>query len=147
VIKAVLLAPVLVALTTLIHAAAMILVLQGLRARYERRPVGLGPVRRAMPVASIVLVMSLGSLAEAAVWAGAYLWLGAIDRPDDALYFSMVTLTTLGYGDIVLTAPWRLLAAFQAAIGIIMFGWTTALVFAAVHRLYLAPAADPTPRA
>jgi hypothetical protein len=46
-----------------------------------------------------------------------------------------VTFTTLGYGDVVLQESWRLTGAFQAANGIIMFGWTTALIFAFVHRM------------
>jgi hypothetical protein len=48
----------------------------------------------------------------------------------------MVTFTTLGYGDVVLDQQWRLLASFEAANGIIMFGWTTAIVMAVVHHVY-----------
>ena len=49
----------------------------------------------------------------------------------------MVTFTTLGYGDLVLTGEWRLLASFEeAANGTIMFGWTTAVIVAMVHRVY-----------
>ena len=50
--------------------------------------------------------------------------------------FMVITLTTLGYGDIVLTEQWRLLAAIEAANGIIMFGWSTALVIAVVQRTF-----------
>jgi hypothetical protein len=46
----------------------------------------------------------------------------------------MVSFTTLGYGDIVLGEGWRLLASFEAANGIILFGWTTALIFAFIHH-------------
>ena len=48
----------------------------------------------------------------------------------------MVTYTTLGYGDVVLIERWRLLSSFEATNGIIMFGWTTAIVIAAVQRIY-----------
>ena len=48
----------------------------------------------------------------------------------------MVTFTTLGYGDIVLDENWRLLASFEAATGIIMFGWTTAIVLASLQSAY-----------
>jgi len=50
----------------------------------------------------------------------------------------MVTFTTLGYGDILLDEQWRLLASFEAANGILMFGWSTAIVMAVVHRIYIA---------
>jgi hypothetical protein len=49
----------------------------------------------------------------------------------------MVTFTTLGYGDVTLGESWRLLGSFEAANGTIMFGWTTALIVAVVHRVYL----------
>ena len=62
--------------------------------------------------------------------------LGEINDLEPAFYFSMVTFTTLGYGDIVLDERWRLLASFEAATGIIMFGWTTAIVLAAVQSTY-----------
>jgi hypothetical protein len=60
---------------------------------------------------------------------------GAIEHVETALYFSMVTFTTLGYGDITLPSDWRLLSSFEAANGIIMFGWSTAFVAAFIQRL------------
>jgi hypothetical protein len=44
--------------------------------------------------------------------------------------------TTLGYGDVVLTGNWRTLASIQAANGVIVFGWTTALIFVFIQRVY-----------
>jgi hypothetical protein len=67
--------------------------------------------------------------------AAVYLAIGAISDLETALYFSTVTFTTLGYGDLTLDASWRLLSALQAANGTIMFGWTTAIVMAAIQRM------------
>jgi hypothetical protein len=50
----------------------------------------------------------------------------------------MVTFTTLGYGDVVVEGSWRLLASFQAANGIILFGWTTALLVAVIRAMHVA---------
>ena len=55
---------------------------------------------------------------------------------ETALYFSTVTYTTLGYGDVVLTPPWRVLASLEAANGILLFGWTTAFLFMVVRRIW-----------
>lgn len=88
-----------------------------------------------MLIATLVLLMFLASVLESFLWAGAYLHAGAIEGLEQALYFSIVTYTTLGYGDITLDQEWRLLASFEAANGIIMFGWTTALIVAFVQRL------------
>ncbi|MCP3905306.1 MAG: two pore domain potassium channel family protein [Planctomycetes bacterium] len=92
-------------------------------------------------VAALVLVMFIASVIEAALWAVTYIAVGAITGFEKALYFSTVTYTTLGYGDVTLEGQWRLLSAFEAANGIIMFGWTTALIVWAVQRVYSIPAA------
>ena len=80
-------------------------------------------------------MLLLVALAEASLWAATYVALGAISSFEEAIYFSTVTYTTLGFGDLVLDNPWRLLSAIEAANGIIMFGWTTALLVAAVQRV------------
>ncbi len=119
--------------TTAIHASGMVLAMQMIKAEGAPSAKRLVRVYR---VSSIVILMFLASLMETLVWAITYLALNAIEGFERALYFSMVTYTTLGYGDVVLAEQWRLLASFEAANGIIMFGWTTAIVIAAVQRIY-----------
>jgi hypothetical protein len=80
--------------------------------------------------------MVLLHLLEISVWAGFYVWRGAIDDMQTALYFSAVTYTTTGYGDIVLPQPWRLTGGVEALTGILMCGWSTGFFFAIVNRLY-----------
>jgi hypothetical protein len=107
-----------------------------------------GPIRmrlrrvRAYLVGEVVLVMAVVSILEVLLWAAAYMALGEIQKLEPAFYFSMVTFTTLGYGDIVLDENWRLLASFQAATGIIMFGWTTAILIAVVQHSYFGKKLD-----
>ncbi len=121
--------------TIAMHAAAMVLVMNVVRMERDTRT-KISFHARIYPVTGTVLLMFVVSLAEALVWALAYLALGEIEGLEQAFYFSMVTFTTLGYGDIVVDAPVRLLASFEAANGIIMFGWTTAIVVAVVRRYY-----------
>lgn len=91
---------------------------------------------RLMMVCGTILMFFVAALIEVGVWATSYLLLGALQGLETALYYSMVTFTTLGYGDIVLPDRWRLLSSFEAANGIIMFGWTTAVVMAVVQRAF-----------
>jgi hypothetical protein len=88
---------------------------------------------RMAAVAALVLVMFFVTLIHASAWAATYVVVDAIQGFEEALYFSMVTFTTLGYGDITLAESWRLLAAFEAANGCIMFGWTTAIIVAVIQ--------------
>ena len=57
-----------------------------------------------------------------------------------ALYFSAVTYTTTGYGDLVLPQEWRLVGAIEALTGILMCGWSTGFFFAVVSRMFRAEA-------
>jgi hypothetical protein len=54
----------------------------------------------------------------------------------EAVYFSMVTFTTLGYGDISLTSEWRLLSGLEAINGIMLIGWSTAMMFSLIQNIY-----------
>jgi hypothetical protein len=87
------------------------------------------------PKTAFVSPIRLVSVLDTVIWAYVYLRVGAIEQLETALYFSMVTFTTLGYGDVTLSPDWRLLASFEAANGVIMFGWTTALIVAVIQRL------------
>jgi hypothetical protein len=78
----------------------------------------------------------LATILEVWCWAVLYLLLGALESIEKAVYFSTVTFTTLGFGDIVLDEEWRLLSSFEAANGLLMFGWSTALVFVGVQWTY-----------
>ena len=126
---------ILVLLTTAIHAEGMLFLLHMKQFR-ERNLYRYPRRKKIFLVGSVIIMLLLVSLAEMALWAVAYLKVGAIEGTEAALYFSMVTFTTLGYGDITLSEQWRLLASFEAATGIIMFGWTIALVVATVQRVY-----------
>jgi hypothetical protein len=85
-----------------------------------------------------VLLLSLHIL-EVIIWALAYTMLPDLAGPDkfeDALYFSFITFTTVGYGDVTLFGEWRLLSGIEAMNGILLFGWSSALVYTTVQKLW-----------
>lgn len=82
----------------------------------------------------LMLTLMLGNIAQAAVWALIYMALGAFEDFETALYFSGLTFTSLGYGDVVLNGRVRMIAPLQAANGLMMFGITTGLFIAAFQH-------------
>lgn len=74
-------------------------------------------------------------LVEIALWAGIFVACGEFHQFGLAYYHSAVNYTTLGYGDIVMSPKWKLLGPLEAADGMLMFGVSTAMVFAVIQRL------------
>lgn len=69
------------------------------------------------------------------VWAGAYYALGVFGTLEEAVYFSLVAYTTLGFGDVLLQHEWRLLAGMEAANGFLNFGLLTAMLIEALRQV------------
>jgi Ion channel len=122
----------LMALCVTIHAGGINLALR----RVRRRP----PAQRFWVSTLLFIVLAvwivLLHLVEIGVWAAAYVWSGAMPDLQSALYFSAVTYTTTGYGDLVLPVEWRLDGGVEALTGILMCGWSTGFFVAIVNRLY-----------
>ena len=74
-------------------------------------------------------------LTEITAWALIYVWRNALPDLATAMYFSAVTYTTTGYGDLVLPENWRLVGAVEALTGILMCGWSTGFFFAVASKL------------
>ena len=74
-------------------------------------------------------------LMQVSLWALLYWWQIGWDF-NTALYFSTVTYATIGYGDVVPPPQWRLVAVTEGLTGVLMLGWSSAMVFAAVVRLF-----------
>ena len=89
-------------------------------------------------VIQTVLFMIVLHFAEILLWATAYMLVAAeeFESVEAAIYFSGVTFTTLGYGDITLSSNWRLLSGFEAIGGIVLIGWTTAFIYAVLQRMW-----------
>jgi len=128
--------------TILIHAVAL-----GITVRFFRLERSLGRVGSAvwMNLGIFVLAISFALVAhliEIALWAGLFLLCGEFKSYGLAYYHSAVNYTTLGYGDLIMTPSWRLLGPLEAADGALMFGVSTAMIFAIAQRLMHAKFAD-----
>ena len=86
-------------------------------------------------VFNVLVVIGLHTV-EAWSWAALYLHLGEFSELQNALYFSVVTATTLGYGDITLDPQWQILSPFEAMGGLILFGVSTAFLLELMRQLF-----------
>ena len=75
-------------------------------------------------------------LMQVGLWAAVFWQSGELPTLETAVYFSLVTYTTIGFGDVVLRPPWRLLSGIEGLTGILLIGWSTAFAFAVVSRMY-----------
>jgi hypothetical protein len=122
----------LVVVTVAVHAVGFDALLQVMIRSHALTTSGFLSVTRV--VIALTCWLILIHLAEIAVWGLFFFWQGCMPDAETAFYFSGVTYTTVGYGDLVLPKPWRMLAPLEALTGILMCGLSTGLFFALVSR-------------
>lgn len=82
------------------------------------------------------LVLFVAHATEAAIWGLFLRWQGLVPSLSDGLHFAGVTMTTLGYGDIVLPRPWRQVGGLLAIGGVLKFGCSTAFLFLVMQTVW-----------
>ncbi len=121
--------------TVVIEAMVISFAVKGLT-RFGGRLNHLGPtLRLTLSLSLLTLWLVAGISFVMWMWAGLFLVLGEFTNLVDALYFAMVSATTLGYGDVLLSDQWKLLSGFVAANGLILFSLNTAFLFEALRRI------------
>jgi Ion channel len=128
--------------TILIHALAVSATVNFFRYERKRGRPGTGLlVDLAITVQTIAFAF-VAHLVEIALWAVLFVLCGEFKEFAGAYYHSAVNYSTLGYGDVVMSQSWKLLGPLEATDGALMFGVSTAMVFAVIQRLILARFAD-----
>ena len=128
--------------TILIHSVTL-----GVTIRFFRREKRMGRVGTVVSMNLGIFVLAIlfafvAHLTEIALWAGLFMICGEFKSFDLAYYHSAVNYTTLGYGDLIMTPQWKLLGPLEAADGALMFGVSTAMIFAVAQRLMRAKFSD-----
>jgi Ion channel len=116
------------AIAIMIHALATLSAISVARAaarRWRARP----QLHLMGVMVAIALVLMLAHMIEIVVWSLSYAMVGAAPAGNDLLYFAFVNYTTLGYGDVTPVKAWQLLGPMAAMNGILMFGWSAAVLF------------------
>ena len=129
------LATVMAVVTGLIHLVGLAVLTRALRSHSRMfRTLRILPLT--LLLAAIVGLIGIHTI-EIWLYAALYLALGAFSHFEEALYFSTVTYSSIGYGDLLLPHNWRILGAIEGAIGIIMLGVSTAFVVSLLTQLRL----------
>jgi hypothetical protein len=133
------LVPLLVALaasfgTLVIHGFVFHTVVMGLRRDLQRGVLGVRLWVNLIFVMSVTMLAFAGHLVEIGLWAFALDMSGAVADASAAFYSSAGSYTTSG-SDVVLPPEWKLLGPFEAVTGMLMFGVSTAFIFAVIQRL------------
>ena len=120
-------------LTVITHAWGITLLLRHL-ARVRSASASVWLIRRLLFITIWWLVLL--HLAEIWIWDLFYLWRGCLTDAETAFYFSASTYTTLGYGDVLLAKPWRVLGPIESLMGVLMISLSTGYFFLVVSRIY-----------
>ena len=129
---------VMVIVCVVIHGSGLFALASALRteAAVERlkRVNALSPRGVAFTLAIVVAMLILHGLE---IWAFTlvYLATGAITGLEEALYFSTISYSTVGYNDTHIAEQWRLLGAFESILGMVLLGWSTAFFFRMLGRM------------
>jgi hypothetical protein len=116
-----------------IHAVVMTAVLWVARAANERAT-SHQLLRLTVVMMATVAVLMGAHIAEVVAWSFAYGIVGVAAPGTDLFYFAFVNYTTLGYGDVTPLQRWSLLGPMTAMNGVLLFGWSTAVIFAVLQK-------------
>jgi voltage-gated potassium channel Kch len=126
---------ILVSINVSIHATGMVELFNWLTHKQPEIEKKFSTVKNIFFFIEIFAIILSLHLAQMCIWAVFYaIWAGLKDF-ESALYFSIATYVTIGYGDVVLPVGWRLLGAIEGITGILTFGWSTGVIFAVASRL------------
>jgi hypothetical protein len=127
-----------------IHAIVMAAVLWVVRVADER-PTSRQSLRLVGVMIATVSVFMAAHIAEVIVWSLAYMMVGAAPPGTDFIYFAFVNYTTLGYGDVTPMERWQLLGPMTAMNGVLLFGWSTAVIFAVLRKTMVTSGTEEEP--
>lgn len=118
-----------------IHALVMTVVVQMVRTigANVNNPKWPAVLLSAVMVVTVLILMAAHT-SEVIVWSLAYEIVDAASTGTDLVYFAFVNYTTLGYGDITHVKSWQLLGPITAMNGLLLFGWSTAVIFEVLRR-------------
>ena len=133
---------IIITINVILQALGNVLLVRKTNHHFLRENASLSNVAIAKLLTFSFLMITLLHISQTFVWAICY-YIHPTTSVDfqsfsEALYFSLVTFTTLGYGDITMNSPWRLLSGIEAINGIMLIGWSTAMMYSLIQKINMA---------
>ncbi len=119
-----------------IQIFAVVVVVRILLKRFSAGELGKGLKADIYVINIVIGVLFVGHLLQFATWATLFVLIGQFSEFSVAFYHSTVNFTSLGYGDIVMDARWRLLGGFEAANGVLMFGLSAGTILSVMNYVF-----------
>ena len=139
-LKELLVAFAIVAVCVLLHVATIVFLADWMldhrdqREKQHQQPMGTRGYMFLLIIAFTVIIIL--HIVEIAIWAGFYFGNSLFQDFETALYFSITSYTTIGFGDVVLPRAWRMLGGIEGVAGVLLCGLSTAFVFAIVNAMF-----------
>ena len=127
-----------IAICVIIHGLGLFTIQRGISGdRMQERFESLRPLSITGAGFTLIAVFALFLIHFFEIWLFAFLYdyLGALHSFDDALYFSTISYATIGYSDASIHEQWRMVAALEGVLGVILLGWSTAFFVRVLGRL------------
>ena len=125
-----------VSVCLLIHMAGILLMAEWLLQKREHLERNTSRRHFAMLMVMLFAGIMLLHLTQTSLWAVFYYAQGLFSDFETSLYFSMVSFTTIGYGDVLLPRRWRLLGVIEGISGVLLCGVSTAFIFAVINAMF-----------
>lgn len=123
-------------LTVMVHGVGVLYIIRHMVGLWKKKNYSAKALGAEILIIRLIVFLLLLHLLEGAIWAAAYRIGGLLPTAEKAMYFSLTSFATLGYGDVVLSGHWRLIGPIEALVGVLMMGWSTGLIVTVILRAY-----------
>jgi hypothetical protein len=125
----------LIVVTVVVHVLGLVAIRAGAARAFARRPSrhGAHTMRFGVVTGTAVLLTTVLHIVQAAVWATAYVALGALPSARTGMLYSLNAMTAYGHITVYLEPHWQLMGALQALNGLILFGLSTAFLYGMIQ--------------
>ena len=125
-----------VSVCLVIHGTGILLMAEWLLRRREDLERSPSSRHFAMLIVTLFAGVMFLHIIQTTLWAVFYYTQDLFSDFETSLYFSMVSFTTLGYGDVLLPRKWRLLGVIEGFSGVLLCGVSTAFIFAVINAMF-----------